>query len=194
MPSNKHFYCVNIIDFDKPIVVWEKNDCSGKSCYIPGNGYWQAWASSEQANCVEIDPVTPINTTACLSPGQDGFFPPQGGFPSYLNLPVGGDFSLPAAYENSHTCDNLPDSAVPPQDSTVNDTAPHGDLSQAYESGLDISLDQSGADPSQFDRRSTLAERALQERALQLLTSTKTIRSGESSPFVLHSPHGNLAD
>ena len=112
MPDNKHFYCVNVINFDKPAILWEKNDCTGNNCFIPAAGYFNTWAIGAQANCVEIDPKTPIRTTPCLSPGQNGVFPPNGGFAAGVPEPVGGDYGLPASYTNSQTCSLIPNTSA----------------------------------------------------------------------------------
>ncbi|KAL9633480.1 MAG: hypothetical protein Q9164_004679, partial [Protoblastenia rupestris] len=113
MPSNKHFYCVSVLNFDKPAILWEKSDCTGKKCFVPGAGEFGTWVKGAQANCVEIDPVSPVNANPCRSPGQTEVFPPNGGFPSDVPEPVGGTYGLPASFDNSHTCDVLTGDLLP---------------------------------------------------------------------------------
>ena len=105
MPSNKHFYCVSVLNFDKPAILWETNDCTGKKYFVPGAVEFGTWAKGAQANCVEIDPVSRVNAKPCLCPGQTEVFPPNGGSPSDVPELVGETYGLPASFDNSHTCD-----------------------------------------------------------------------------------------
>ena len=165
MPSNKHFYCVNVLDFDKPVVLWETNTCTGKSCFIPNAGAFNTWTNTDQANCVEIDPVTPIITHPCIAAGQQGDTPFSGGIPSSVSLPVGGDYGLPVSFADTNTCNKLPDA---PPDIANNDTnPPTGDFNTAYHSGL---TDPDGVDD--LDKRSV----ALLKRASPI---TDGIRKGQ---------------
>ncbi|KAI4232128.1 MAG: hypothetical protein LQ352_008355 [Teloschistes flavicans] len=149
----KHFYCVNVLEFDQPAVIYEKADCTGKSCFIPGAGNYVTWSRGAQANCIEIDPQLPVNVSPCLSAGQNGLYPPNGGFPSGVPEPVGGDYGLPAAYANSQTCSPVPDNVWPgpiPRDPY---TPPAGDINQQYQSGI---TDTPGLDHDLLDKRSPL--------------------------------------
>ena len=129
--TDKHFTCVSVTSFDTPVVIWETTDCTGKSCFIPGEGSYATWSLGAQANCVEIAPGPPVNTTPCLSPGETGIRPPNGGFFNTRQVAVGGDYGLPADFTNSLVCQtNLVDvntiagvSIIPP---------PSLDVSQAY--------------------------------------------------------------
>lgn len=132
----KHFYCVSVSNLDKPVVLWENNDCTGKNCFIPSAGQFATWSRGAQGNCVEIDPVTPVNTTACIAAGQKSTFPPNGGFPSSVPQAVGGDYGLPAAWDNSNECNALLGSSTPASIPT-NDTLPPAiDASERYQSNI----------------------------------------------------------
>ena len=165
MPDNKHFYCVNVINFDKPAILWEKNDCTGSNCFVPGAGYFNTWAIGAQANCVEIDPTTPIRTTPCLSPGQNGIFPPNGGFPSSVAEPVGGDYGLPASYTNSLTCNHLSATSSPPPITQNFTTPPAVGNSQLnpYHSNItdDDGIDELYRRSRRLDRRANAITAAL---------------------------------
>ena len=154
----KHFYCVSVTSFDKPVVLWENNDCTGQSCFVPNAGQFATWSRGAQGNCVEIDPVTPVNTTACIAAGQTSTFPPNGGFPSSVPEPVGGNYGLPAAWDNSNECNALVGSASPASIPVNNTLPPAIDASQRYQSN--ITADQ-GFDVSDlYKRHGVLAKRA----------------------------------
>ena len=154
----KHFYCVSVTSFDKPVVLWENDDCTGQSCFVPSTGQFTTWSRGAQGNCVEIDPVTPVNTTACISAGQKSTFPPNGGFPSSVPEPVGGDYGLPAAWDNSNECNALLGSSTPASIPT-NDTLPPAiDASERYQSN--ITANQGFGINDLYRRDGLLAKRA----------------------------------
>ncbi len=154
----KHFYCTSITQFDKPVVLWENNDCSGKSCFIPSEGQFATWSRGAQGNCVEIDPVVPINTTACISAGQSSSLPPNGGFPSSAFEVVGGDYGLPAGWENSNECNALLGSSTPASIPVNGTLPPEIDASDRYQSGI---TDNQGFDLNNlYKRNGILVKRA----------------------------------
>ena len=59
--SEKHFYCINVLEYDKLAVIYEKADCTGKSCSVPREDYWRTWANRAQANINDLAPVTPVS-------------------------------------------------------------------------------------------------------------------------------------
>lgn len=146
----KHFHCASVTNLDVPVILWENNDCTGKSCFIPGAGQFATWSRGAQGNCVEIDPVTPVNTIACVSAGQKSSFPPNGGFPSGVPEIVGGDYGLPAGWENSNECSALTGSAAPASIPVNNPWPPEIDDSLRYQSGV---TNADGFDLSNLYRR-----------------------------------------
>ena len=158
----KHFLCVNVIDLDKPVVLWETPDCTGKSCFIPTSGHFNTWSNSDQGNCVQINPNPPVDSTPCLAAAQGGPYPFQGGLPRDGHLSVGGDYGLPVSFQNSHSCDNI---NLPPPIPLDNSNPPDGDYSQAVHpdtSDLDgIGPDDLDADDANNKRRA----RRLRKRA-----------------------------
>ena len=147
----KHFNCVNVQDLNVPVVLWEHPDCTGKSCFIPTNGSFGTWAHGEQGNCVEIGVTTPVNTTACLSPGQTGQFPVQGGFASDVPETLGGDYGLPISTDNTLECAALSPPVAPiPQNTSFPPEVSTSD--QIYHSGL---TDTGGINPDDLGKRTT---------------------------------------
>ena len=169
----KHFYCVTVTDYNVPAVIFQNNDCTGSSCFIPGAGNWQTWSSGAQGNCISIDPDTPINTTPCLAPGQDGEFPANGGFASDVPVPVGGDNGLPNSFANSHTCDTLEGSALPAPIARDAYNPPEGDVSTELQSGV---TDLTGLDTTQLDPK---VRRLTRRQAIPQITTTAKLRAGE---------------
>ena len=132
----KHFFCVSVTSYYTPVIIWENDDCTGQSCFIPDNGEFVTWSRGQLANCAQIDPQTAVSTLPCIAAGQSGIFPPQGGFPSNVPVTVGGSAGLPVAFDNSHTCDvphELPPSI--PVD-TAGPPATSDDPSTEYSSGI----------------------------------------------------------
>ena len=172
MPSNKHFYCVSVTEFDKATVIWANSDCTGRSCFIPGNGDYNTWALGVQGNCIDVGVEVPTNTTPCLSPGQTGLFPPNGGFPSSIPEPVGGEYGLPVAFLNSHSCDQL-SASVEPAAIPQNTTGPKaGDFTDWWHSNVTIT----DGDTSELDTRELVDRQGKQP-------STKALRDGMVSTF-----------
>ncbi|KAL8798303.1 MAG: hypothetical protein Q9182_006776 [Xanthomendoza sp. 2 TL-2023] len=172
--SEKHFYCVNALEYDKPAVIYEKADCSGKSCFIPGPGNWRTWASGAQANCIDIDPITPVSVPPCLAAGQSGKWPPTGGFPSDLSVPVGGVYGLPTSYDNSHTCQVPPDNVWPGLIARDSSSPPAGRLNQQYQSGI---TDNVGLDTSQLDTRALASHLWARVEPIKAITTTTGLRN-----------------
>ena len=154
----KHFYCVSVTTLDKPLVLWENNDCTGQRCFVPSAGQFATWSRGAQGNCVEIDPETPMNTTACIAAGQTSTFPPNGGFPSSVPEPVGGDYGLPAAWDNSDECNALVGSSSPPSIPTNNTLPPEVEASERYQSN--ITANQGFSLDNLYKRDGVLAKRA----------------------------------
>lgn len=181
--TDKHFYCLRVTEFNKPAIVYEKFDCTGRACFIPGNGNWKTWASGAQGNCVVIDNANPVNVPPCLAAGQSGRYPPSGqGFPSGVNEWVGGDYGMPQAFVNTQVCNVVPNNAWPgpiPIDQT---SPPQGDFNQQYRSNFPPLGD---FNPNDYGKRSTPKrhwERTVETRALEaraLLTTTEALRRGE---------------
>lgn len=174
----KHFNCVNVQNLNVPVILWENTDCTGKSCFIPTNGNFGTWAHGEQGNCVEIGVTTPVNTTACLLPGQTSQFPVQGGFPSDVPEAVGGNYGLPVSTDNTQECSALsPPPAALPQNTTSPPELSTSDL--IYHSGL---TGTDGIDPSDLGKRfirGTTARKdslELNKRAI----SAQVLRNGKS--------------
>ncbi|KAL8992288.1 MAG: hypothetical protein Q9169_007217 [Polycauliona sp. 2 TL-2023] len=146
----KHFYCAAVTEFDKPAVMYEKQDCTGKACFIPGNGQYVPWSRGAQANCIVINPTVPANVPPCLAAGQNGLYPPQGGFPSDKTESVGGDYGLPAAFDNSLVCRPKYETFPPPISRDGYDPLA-GDIKDQYISGI---TSTGGLDVSELDTRS----------------------------------------
>lgn len=176
----KHFYCVQVLNYDRPAVLYENADCSGRSCFIPWAGHWAAWSRGAQANCVEIDPIVPVSIPACLAPGQSGTYPPNGGFPSGVNEHVGGDFGLPASYDNSLTCNAPSSSAWPAPISRDSYDPPAGDANNQFFSGYpdDPNFDQSQLDPRSMTKTLKLVTRV---EPIRPLVTTGGLRNGNDS-------------
>ncbi|KAL8883079.1 MAG: hypothetical protein Q9198_000002 [Flavoplaca austrocitrina] len=172
--SEKHFYCVNVLEYDKPAVIYEKADCTGKSCFIPGEGHWRTWANGAQANCIDIDPGTPVSVPPCLAPGQGGKWPPTGGFPSDLALPVGGNNGLADSFADSHTCEVPPDDVWPALIETDSYKPPTGDVNQQYQSGI---TDNGDLDVGQLDTRALRAHLWARVEPIQAITTTAGLRN-----------------
>lgn len=85
--TEKHIYCVNVLEYDKLAIIHEKADCTGKSCFIHGEGNWRTWAKGAQANCIDINPVTLVSVPPFLAPDQEGKWPRTGGFPQTWLFP-----------------------------------------------------------------------------------------------------------
>lgn len=188
--TDKHFTCVSVTEYDKPAVIFEKFDCTGKACFIPGNGQWKTWASGSQGNCVVIDSPDAVSVPPCLAAGQSGKYPPSGqGFPSDVNEWVGGIYGMPQAFVNTQVCNTVPDNVWPapiPKDQT---SPPQGDINQQYRSNFPALGD---FDPNDYGKRSIQKrhwERAIETtktetRSIEpraLLTSTKALR--EAYPY-----------
>ena len=154
----KHFYCVSVTTLDKPVLLWENDDCTGSSCFVPSTGQFATWSRGAQGNCVEIDPEVPVNTTACIAAGQSSTFPPNGGFPSSVPEPVGGQYGLAAAFDNSNECSALVGSSNPagiPENTTF---PPEIDASERYQSN--ITANQGFSVNDLYKRHGVLAKRA----------------------------------
>ena len=173
----KHFTCVNVQNLDKPVVLWEKNDCTGSSCYIPSAGHFVTkWPRAAQGNCVEIDPVTPINTTACIAAGQKDHIPPNGGVDGDAFEVVGGDYGLPAFWETTYECNPLPDNAIPAP-IPVNDTKPQALKADSERYFSDIS-ENDGVSVNDIGKRGELVKRAN--------PVTQSLRDGECAVHLFH--------
>ena len=167
--TDKHFYCVTIIDLNIPVVLWENTDCTGQSCFIPGNGPYLTWAFGERGNCIDIGPELPVNTVPCLSPGELYKTPFGGGFPAGMLLSVGGQYGSPAAYNNTDTCSSIATNKDPnPHGLSVIPNPPYGDVSQAY-----FADDTTGFDGAELDRRAGTANQ---------LTPVQGLRAGKPPP------------
>jgi hypothetical protein len=129
-----------------------------------------AWGYGAQANCIDIDSEVTVNITACLSPGQNGEFQPNGGFPSDVPEPVGGVDGLPVSLVNSYTCDLLLDSALPAPIARDAYSSPAADPSTELQSGFS---NYDGLDTSQLNARSDLCRR------VNPITTTGALRNGK---------------
>lgn len=167
--TDKHFYCVMVFDYRDAAIVWEKTDCTGQSCFIPGNGAYSTWSFGAQANCIDIAPETPVNTVPCLSPGEHGKAPCQGGYPAGISIPVGGQYGGPASYNNSQTCSSLWKSLPDFQGDSPVPNPPSGDGGQAF-------LDDDSGDlwGAQLDKRQA-------GRSVNSLTTVQGLRRGKPS-------------
>ncbi|KAL9593936.1 MAG: hypothetical protein Q9219_007302 [cf. Caloplaca sp. 3 TL-2023] len=171
--TDKHFYCVSVTEFDKPAIIYETADCTGKSCFIPGAGQWRTWANGARANCIDIDNKEPVNVPPCLAAGQNGRYPPNGGFPSDITEWVGGIYGLPAAFTDSHVCSPVPDNAWPPLIPRDSFNPPIGDLSQQYQSSFPAAGD---FDPNDLGKRSIRWKHWERANEIRALTTTGSIR------------------
>ena len=154
--TSKHFYCLSVNTFDTPVIAYENSDCTGQSCFIPTVGSFAMWTLNAQANCIDIDPSFPIWTGPCLSPGETGPTPFNGGFVAGLSLPVGGDAGLPVSYNNTNTCTALP-SYVATAPSTNIPNPPIASITDAYFPPYDNSVDNGALDKRQAGGLSTVA-------------------------------------
>ena len=161
--TDKHFYCVTVSNYNDPVIIWQNNDCTGSSCFVPGNGAYLTWDFGAQANCLDIAPETPVKTVPCLSPGEHGKGPFGGGFPAGLSIPVGGNYGPPVSYDNSNTCTSIWNQVPDFQGDSKIPNPPEGDTSQAY------TVDDDGLDTSDdvLDRRAST-------------TPVQALRKGES--------------
>ena len=185
--KDKHFTCVSVTSFDTPVVLWETTDCTGKSCFVPGEGSYATWALGAVANCVDIAPQTPVNSTPCLSPGETGIRPPNGGFISTVSVAVGGDYGLPADFTNTQVCStNLVDVNSIPGVSII--YPPNQDVSQAY-----IAPDADSND-GEVDKRTFTASGRINRRTdprPKIVTAVAALKSKELCP-ISPSVHRNL--
>ena len=168
----KHFSCLSVQSFDKPVVVWENDDCTGQSCFIPNNGNYETWEQGAQGNCVDIGVASSVETVPCLAAGQGtANYPSTGGFLRGEQVWVGGEYGMPVSFDESSACMAY-NTAPEPESIPVNDTSPPlGDLSQQYLSGI-----TDYGDPDIVDKR----EADLHKRANQFTTA---LRQGELSCY-----------
>ena len=145
--TSKHFYCLLVSSYNVPVVVFETSDCTGRSCFIPGDGSYSLWDLGAQGNCLIIAPQTEIWTGPCLSPGEKGVTPFSGGFVAGVEMPIGGNAGLPASYNNTETCVSAPATVTDPP-IIYYPTPPIADISTAVWFPFDNS-----ADNGQLDKR-----------------------------------------
>ena len=170
----KHFSCVSVQQFDKPVLLWQNSDCTGSSCYIPSEGQFTTkWPRAAQGNCVEIDPVTPINTTACPIAGQNSAIPPNGGVDGDAQEVVGGDYGLPTFWETTYECNALSDNTVPAAIPTLDQMPDDLGDEQRYQSGIS---DNDGVSVHDIGKRGKLVKRAN--------PVTQSLRDGEWHPLI----------
>ncbi|KAL8941818.1 MAG: hypothetical protein Q9216_002018 [Gyalolechia sp. 2 TL-2023] len=170
----KHFYCAKVLEFDKPAVLYQKPDCTGEACFLPGEGTYLAWAHGAQANCILIDPQPSVTVPPCLLPGQNTLYPSNGGFPSGVPENVGGEYGVPAAYADSRVCSPRDEGILPPPIQRDPYDPPAGDLSQQYQSGLTAT---GPVDSSELDSRSTRSRLLARVDSIRPITSTTYLRN-----------------
>ena len=169
--TDKHFHCLNVLNLDKPVIVWENYDCTGQSCFIPQSGYLNTWSIGAQANCVEINSENPINTVPCLVPGLASNAPFSGSYEQGHNVPSGGDYGFPQDFTQSTTCDHLPADTQGDPTSHLTDP-PVGDFSSAY-----ILNDDTNYDGGIIDRRDRSSR--VKRATANDLTPARALRAGE---------------
>ncbi|KAI9681211.1 MAG: hypothetical protein M1817_002493 [Caeruleum heppii] len=95
MAPGKRFRCVRATNYTVPAIVYENRDCTGKACFIPGNG---AFDVRFVAHCVDINPAAEVNAVPCEGEkGESTGGEAGGGFPFGIPVLVGGPVGLPPA-------------------------------------------------------------------------------------------------
>ena len=163
--TDKHFYCLSVSGLAQtPVIVWENNDCSGQHCFIPRDGYMSTWSKGSRGNCIDINPVTPMLTAPCLTPGLAPNAPFSGDYEQGHEIWVGGQYGFPQDFTQSSVCDPLPASSQGDISLNLPDppTAPFSDAytSPSYNPALDPgSTDgDDGGDPNSGKRDLSLIQ------------------------------------